>query len=98
CPLKAQKATDIFQTIRVGRKIEVWMDHRQHVRRSLQNRIDSRMEAFRQSGLHPSEGDDFVVSEMQYPTTSHPPNPFAKPSQSSGCSFAATSKSAPSDG
>ena len=41
------------------------MDNRQHIGRSLQNRVDSRMEAFGQSRFHAPQGDVFVVPEMQ---------------------------------
>jgi hypothetical protein len=41
------------------------MDNRQHIRRVLQNRINSRVEILRQSGSYPSERDEFVISEMQ---------------------------------
>ena len=60
------------------------MDHRKHIRGSLQDCIDFGMEVFRQSGLHPPEGDDFVFSEMQYPEIIQLANGFGEPTETFG--------------
>lgn len=64
-PLKAKKARNIFKAVRVDRKVNVRVYYRQHVRRSLENRIDLGAESLRQSRPHPFQCDYFIASKME---------------------------------
>ncbi len=62
---ESEKPSNFFEAVRISRKVNVGMDGRQHVRRSVQNHIDVRMDAFGYRRLHSLQCDGFVPPEMQ---------------------------------
>src|SRR5580692_4407362 len=64
-PFKPKESPDIFKAIRIDREVDVRMYDRQHVRCSLENRIDLRVEGLRQPCLHPFQCGCFISAEME---------------------------------